>query len=253
MPGIELDRQILLHPIEEMEDTAEQVMIPDPEGPHPVEETENAAEQVSTSEPGRPLSGWLQQMVEVQNRLIRVAQFRTDMHTATHVPAADPDDDEIPLTAYLPNTFVLVAYPDGLTKGRPPNKFNTQLKGPHRVLRNIGPQYEILNLVTNKTENVHVSRLRPYHQTERSPTPLSVAAKDNQEYIVESIHAHAGDPRRYGSMDFLVRWAGYGPEDDMYIPWAELRNNPVLHEYLFRVGLINTIPKEHRAPYKARA
>ena len=139
-----------------------------------------------------------------------------------------------------------------MAKGRPPNKFNTQLKGPHRVLNSIGAQYEILNLVTNKVEHVHVSRLRPYLRTTQSPNPVTVAAKDNEEFLVESILAHTGNPKRYGQMDFLVRWVGYGPADDIYLPWKELRNNPVLHDYLFRVGLVKTIPKEHRAPFLAR-
>jgi hypothetical protein len=231
MPGVDLDRQISATlPMTDVEATAEQALAPAPTA----------------------ISPWMQNVIDVQARLIRVAQRRTDLHAATHAPPIDPAIPNV-VTVFAPNTFVWVSYPDGQTKGRPPNKFNTQLKGPHRVLSSVGPHFEIMNLVTNKVEKVHVSRLRQYHSHEQSPEHLTVAAKDYEEFLVESILAHAGNPKRYGSMEFLVRWAGYGPEDDMYLPWKELRNNPILHEYLFQNGLINIIPKEHRAPYRARA
>jgi hypothetical protein len=229
MPSVDLDRQIVPQ----------------------LSESPNAPVGLPVADLQHPLSPWVQNIMKVQARLTRVAQYRVDSHAATHLHP-DDNDDHLPITVFPPNSFVLVSYPDGLTKGRPPNKFNTQLKGPHRVLTNVGAKYEILNLVTNKIEHVHVSRLRPYRHTDQSPNPVTVAAKDNEEFLVESILAHTGNPKRYGQMDFLVRWVGSGPADDLYLPWKELRNNPVLHEYLFRVGLVRTIPTEHRAPFLAR-
>jgi len=47
-------------------------------------------------------------------------------------------------------------------------------------------------------------------------------------------------------LEFKVRWLGYPPEEDLWLPWKELRNNPKLHKYLADNGLDKLIPKEHR-------
>jgi hypothetical protein len=66
------------------------------------------------------------------------------------------------ISQFPPDSYVLVEYPDtGLGK-KPPNKLMTPLKGPNRVVENIGTEYRLLNLVNNKIEEVHVKRLRPF-------------------------------------------------------------------------------------------
>jgi len=47
-------------------------------------------------------------------------------------------------------------------------------------------------------------------------------------------------------MDFLVKWVGMDENFNRWLPWKELRNNSVLHKYLFDHGLNKLIPKEHR-------
>jgi hypothetical protein len=47
------------------------------------------------------------------------------------------------------------------------------------------------------------------------------------------------------SLEFLVRWLGYGADQDIWLPWKELRNNLLLHRYLHDKGLDSWIPKEH--------
>jgi transposase InsO family protein len=194
-----------------------------------------------------PMSEWSQQMLKVHQRLIHTAQQRQESIDARH-KAKVPDT----VTSFPVNSYVLLSYPDGAMGRKPPNKFNTQWKGPFRVVRSVGAEYDIMNLVTNKLSTVHVSRLKEFHYDPAITDPVEVAAKDYQEFKVSEILRHTGRPPRYGQMDFLVRWEGYGPEEDLWLPWRELRNNPTLHEYLFRNGMTKLIPKEHRAPYLAQ-
>jgi hypothetical protein len=74
-----------------------------------------------------------------------------------------------------------------------------------------------------------------------------IAYRDNNEFEVEGIVDHHGDPAESKTTwDFLVRWKGYPPEEDTWLPWKELRNNPSLHKYLHENNLDRFIPREHR-------
>jgi hypothetical protein len=203
-------------------------------------ETENTEET-------KPLSQWSQRMLQVHLRLINAAQHRQEMSDNLHL--ADRPQE---ITVFAPNSYVLMTYPEGAMGARPPNKFDTNLKGPLKVIRSVGSKYTLLNLITNKLEEVHVTRLRPFYYDPAVTDPANVASKDYQEFKVAQILRHEGSPARYGQMDFLVRWEGYGPEDDLWLPWQSLRNNPVLHEYLFQHNLTRIIPREHKTPYLAR-
>ena len=203
----------------------------------------------STGTEPMPLPTWVEEMHDIQLKLIHAAQVRIGQHEADHCD----ENDLPPVTVFQPNSYVLLQYPEGAFGPRPPNKFNTQLRGPFKVLGSVGAHYDILNLVTNKVERVHVSRLRPFKRTRQSTDPIEVAQKDYQEFIVESVLAHAGDPKLKSQMDFLVKWQGYGNDENLWLPWKELRNNPKLHEYLFSVGMMKIIPKEFRDQYEERA
>jgi hypothetical protein len=79
--------------------------------------------------------------------------------------------------------------------------------------------------------------------------PVAVSGKDNEQFIVEEVLSHRGDPRRLSSLVFRTRWVGYGPEEDTDEPWSNLRTNTRLHEYLARQGLQRLIPRQFRAAY----
>ena len=46
-------------------------------------------------------------------------------------------------------------------------------------------------------------------------------------------------------MTFKVKWQGYEGHPDEFedLPWSELRNNSVLHDYLRQNGMSTLIPK----------
>jgi hypothetical protein len=156
-------------------------------------ETENTEET-------KPLSQWSQRMLQVHLRLINAAQHRQEMSDNLHL--ADRPQE---ITVFAPNSYVLMTYPEGAMGARPPNKFNTNLKGPLKVIRSVGSKYTLLNLITNKLEEVHVTRLRPFYYDPAVTDPANVASKDYQEFKVAQILRHEGSPARYGQMDFLVQ------------------------------------------------
>lgn len=73
----------------------------------------------------------------------------------------------------------------------------------------------------------HVSNLRPYspdpiHERHPPKPPTTIIANDGvEEYEVETIL----DSRLYrGKLQYLVRWKGYGPEENSWEPEANLKN-----------------------------
>lgn len=100
------------------------------------------------------------------------------------------------------------------------HKFTSRYVGPYPVVAVISPVAYKLKLPASMRVHpvFHVSLLQPYRATAafpgRSPAvrppPLSVDAKGTT-YAVEAILA-----KRYGK--YLVRWRGYGPEDDTWEP-----------------------------------
>jgi hypothetical protein len=166
-------------------------------------------------------------MLNMQNKLLlKAAQLQSDRNHH-HLQSRPADVTEFPV-----NSFVLSDYPDnplGLRKA--PTKLHTLLKGPLRVVTNVGSDYTLLNLATNKLEHHHVKQLRQFRYDPTRVNPVDIANRDYQLFNVARIIAHAGDPTRKSSLDFLVRWEGYDAANDLWLPWKELRDNVKLHDY----------------------
>ena len=88
--------------------------------------------------------------------------------------------------------------------------------------------------ISLKEKYFHVTKLRTYNHDDRNITPLQAAVADSpDEFIVERVMDMEGDVRRSRkNIKFLIRWAGYGPEDDTWEPWDNCRNSKVVQEYL---------------------
>ena len=86
--------------------------------------------------------------------------------------------DKEEVTTFAPNSFVLVTYPDGAMGPRPPSKLHANLKGPFRVISNVGRHYTLYDMVESKQQVHHVKTLRPYHSLANNwMTPADVALK----------------------------------------------------------------------------
>ena len=116
--------------------------------------------------------------------------------------------------------------------------------GPYQVHSSDGSEYEIRDLQSDKLSRVHVKRLRAFHYDETRVDPVAVSAADRSEFLVESVLDHLPKERptrRRTELEFRIHWAGYGPEDDSWEPWSELRANDIVHAYCRAHGMASII------------
>ena len=59
---------------------------------------------------------------------------------------------------YLPNSYVSLHYRTGL----PPTHLHTNWKGPMRVIEGLNSRYKLLDLITGKEKDYHVSDMKPF-------------------------------------------------------------------------------------------
>ena len=169
------------------------------------------------------LSSWMDDMLECQRKLIESAHRLQIMKNIAHLDGTNQNLTEFPIDSY-----VLVDYED-----RPPSKLHTSRRGPLRVINFVGSIYTLLDLVTNKLQDYHVSRLHPFYFDEAHVDPVQVANKDQQMVVVESILDIRGNPRGpRKDISFLVHWRGHDTRDDSWVSYKDLRHNEILHDYL---------------------
>jgi hypothetical protein len=195
----------------------------------------------STNEilPTIPISEYNTKLVEKQALIISMAQKLREEDDKNNKIKRKLDK---PLTSYPVGSYVLLSYPDN---DRPRTRLDTIWSGPYLIQSISNSQYTIVNLITERTARVHVSRLKSFQFDPTVTIPRDVARRDTNSFIVEKILSHTGTPTMKSQMDFKVRWLGYGAEDDLWLPWKELRDNNALHKYLFEHGLKKLIPIDH--------
>lgn len=113
--------------------------------------------------------------------------------------------------------------------------------GPFEVLERINPMVYRLRLpdIYPMHPVFNLEHLKKYHPSplEFSEHTILPSTRDilaSPEYEVEAILGHRLSNRKSGNRRmYLVRWAGYGPEDDSWVSEYDLRNAPELkREYL---------------------
>ncbi|GJP65689.1 hypothetical protein CLOP_g22557, partial [Closterium sp. NIES-67] len=83
----------------------------------------------------------------------------------------------------------------------------------------------------------HVQFLKPYRDPNtifvgrQPPPPPPVLVQNEPEYEIESVLAHRR--RRNGTVELLIRWKGYDPSEDSWVPDSDMGNaRRPLHDYL---------------------
>ena len=182
------------------------------------------------------LSEWMEKMLKAQRDVIAIARRvlarRDDHHLSqTH---SEP-------TTYPVNSYVLADYRD-----QPPSTLHTHREGPLRVaISSSNGQYVLENLVTGEFKEYHVSQLHPFYYDDED-VPRQTAMRDSQQWDVDSIISHAGDPSHRKEMKFRVRWTGYDETYDTWEPWNHLIHNSKLHDYLRANKMKRLIPKNDK-------
>ena len=79
---------------------------------------------------------------------------------------------------------------------RAPTKQHTPWRGPMRVISNVGAEYIVHDLVQNKDIPVNISRMKTFEHDPKRTDPLAIAAKDYEEFEIEFVISHSGNPKR---------------------------------------------------------
>ena len=108
-------------------------------------------------------------------------------------------------------SYVLISYNPQKMNAKPPTKLHPRCKGPYYLVANMqGDKYSSCqNLVTDKIEDCHVTRLREFRYDERYVDPRDIALRDREEFFVEKILAYHGDNGRLKTLAFHVKWRGF--------------------------------------------
>ncbi|GJP78684.1 hypothetical protein CLOP_g8953 [Closterium sp. NIES-67] len=128
-----------------------------------------------------------------------------------------------------------------------PSKLRPRFCGPFLVEAQVTPVTFRLRLpATWKIHNAfHVQLLKPYRDPNtifirrQPPPPPPVLVHNEPEYEVESVLAHRR--RRNGTVELLIRWKGYDPSEDSWVPESDMGNaRRPLHAYLVKHGVTTT-------------
>ena len=182
------------------------------------------------------LSDTVDEWVARQSTLVRVArdkQLQTDFHALVEF---DPS-----ITEYPVNSYVLFTPPVGRS-----DKLLPRHRGPYQVMDRANSIYTIEDLVSGKRITTHIHNLRPFNYDPDRTSPLTVAQHNEQEFVVESIISHRGNRNKRSTMEFKVRWAGFGESCDTWEPYKGLLHVDKLHDYLRTHAMKTLIPRDHK-------
>lgn len=130
---------------------------------------------------------------------------------------------------FLVGDYVLVTYPV-----QPPDKLSPILRGPMIVIEKVSDGiYKCRDIISNKLKDYHVNRLREV-KVNNDITPqelIEFASVDNEEYPVQEIVEHRGTGKANDPLEFRVRWEGYCPDDDSWLPYREVKELEALDRY----------------------
>ena len=158
------------------------------------------------------------------------------------------------LTKYEVNDYVLRRFPSTKIGDGNPDKYGSYWRGPYIVTKVLsvpdvyGPHklwYTIRNLTNDKEYSADVTHLRPFYYDPQYVTPINVAARDTNEYVVKRILKHVFTDSN--KKLWLVQWQLDGDEDETWEPFEVLKDVEAFHHYCAANGLSTLFPKQHPA------
>ena len=182
------------------------------------------------------LSDVMDRWSKKQEILLKVAQKNQLASDSHHLVEYDPRVTEFPVHSY-----VLFTPPVGRS-----DKLVPRHRGPYQVMSHTGAIYTIQDLVNDKVVVTHIHNLRPFNYDAERTDPVEVAQQNAQEFVIEQVLSHRGNRAKRSTMQFLVRWSGFGEESDSWEPYKTLMHTEPLHRYLRAHKMKSFIPSEHK-------
>ena len=200
--------------------------------------------QQKEGEPQIPMTEWAENMRRKQALILQLAKAAQQQTDEYHIIQASPLRTEFPINSHV---LVQYAYHD-----RPPTKFHSNWKGPMRVLRFNKSEYLLEDLVTHKQETYHIKYLKAFNYDQLRINPLDIARAESDEFVVERILDHR-KPNNKSRKDyeFKVQWRGYDGSHNSWEPWANMRDNEVLNEYLYDNKMKNLLTGVQKVEVRA--
>ena len=104
-------------------------------------------------------------------------------------------------------------------------------KGPFIITDIKSQTYYCRDLVSNKVTPYFIDILKLYiGSNDLDPKELSMA--DKEEFYVDFIVDHCGDPAKQKTLFFRVRWLEYSPDEDTWEPYSADRKCEALDRYV---------------------
>lgn len=136
-------------------------------------------------------------------------------------------EDEV--TSFNIGEYVLITYPI-----RPPSKLSPIYRGPLIIVEQVHENiFKCQDIISKKILELNVDRLRKFNcSSDIHPNELiEWASVDYDEFIVEDIVEHRGTGKRGDPLEFRIHWSGYGPDEDSWLPYKEVRDLEALDRY----------------------
>jgi hypothetical protein len=197
-------------------------------------------EAIRNTPDSQTLNEWMKVRSDMQKEILHHAQH-------AHIEHAEQSDFmnavNNKFTEFEVGSYVLMSYPESGFGPNKPTKLHMMHKGPYKVLGHEGQEYKLKNLVNEKVEYKVIHLLRPYYYDKVRTDPADIARKDHfDQFYIEKVLGHTGKKSRKSSLQFRIKWLGYA--DETTEPWANVRLNSTLHEYLRNNKMENLIPKD---------
>ena len=174
------------------------------------------------------MSTWMAGAIKAQAQVIALAQKhlaeKDAHHMATHSTTRRSE--------FLINSYVLVEHRHNSLRRGPSSKLLPFLKGPMRITNAILNKYTLQDIVTLRSKDYHISKIRPFVFDPATQNPLDYAIRDNNEtYVVDKITALKGKvngPKK--NITLKVYWVG--EQDPSWEPWRRFRTSIALQNFL---------------------
>ena len=115
-----------------------------------------------------------------------------------------------------------------------------------RVIKGLNSRYTLLDLISGKEKDYHVSDMKPFVFDSALVDPLDIARRNQMKFFIEKISDHRGTLSHLKSLQFFVSWMEYDESYDCWELFANLRDSDHLHSYLREKNLTQLIPSKFR-------